>query len=259
MHRGLDRIKVRRELTLAASLAAVVLILLGVSSAADGGGVWQRVLYDNFSQGLSPARWARYSGQPGGDPGGLWSPSHVVVRNGLLNLETYRDPHYHNRWVSGGLSDAPGLKQRYGKYEVRFRVDRGHGVAFVALLWPSDNRWPPEIDFAENGGEFNGRNHVSATLHYGSADHQHQTTLPGNFTNWHTLGVQWTPGKIQYFVDGRVWATMSGRDVPAQRMELDMQTQAGTCGVAYAPCPNAATPRYVGAQIAWVSAFSYRP
>jgi hypothetical protein len=41
-------------------------------------------------------------------------------------------------------------------------------------------------------------------------------------------------------------------------MELDIQTQAGTCGDPYAPCPNSSTPGNVELQVDWVRAYSRR-
>ena len=32
------------------------------------------------------------------------------------------------------------------------RADRGQGVSIIALLWPTNGDWPPEIDFVEDGG-----------------------------------------------------------------------------------------------------------
>jgi beta-glucanase (GH16 family) len=221
-------------------------------------GVWYPVFYDNFKSGLT-SRWGLYSGEPSGDPGGWWDPSHDVVRDGILNLETYRDPRFGGRWVSGGLSSAPILSQTYGKYEVRLRVDRGKGISFVALLWPSHGPWPPEIDFAENGGETNARSYMTATLHYGADDNQLARTLPGDFTQWHVLGVEWTPDTLAFTVDGRSWAVIRSSAVPHERMEMDLQTQAGTCGDQLAPCPDSSTPARVTAQISWVAAYAYRP
>jgi beta-glucanase (GH16 family) len=235
-----------------ATLAAA--LPLGDTSKSE----WRRVFFDDFRHGLSSSRWGAYSGQPGGDPGGWWSPSHAVVAHGVLNLETYRDSAYGGRWVSAGVSSAPALKQTYGKYEVRFRVDRGNGVAFVALLWPVRNVWPPEIDFAENGGETNARDHVTATLHYRSDNSQIQRITHVDLTQWHTVGVEWLPGRLIYTLDGRQWAVVRSQAVPDQPMELDLQTQAGTCGVAYAPCPDGQTPAHVNAQIQSVAAYAYQ-
>jgi beta-glucanase (GH16 family) len=233
----------------------------GRGSASDPPGDlpgWRRVLVERFDGSrLNRSIWGAYSGQPGGDPGGWWHSSHVVVRGGLLRLETYRDARHGGRWVSGGVSSASGLEQRYGKYLVRFRMDDGFGVAGILLLWPQHGGWPPEIDFAETGGDSSGRPTLSATLHYGRSNHTIQRTVRGDFTTWHVLGVEWTPGRLGYTLDGRRWATVRSAHVPAQNMEMDMQTQAGTCGDRWAPCPNSTTPARVVMEVDWVAA--YRP
>jgi beta-glucanase (GH16 family) len=217
---------------------------------------WRRVLADQFDgRRLNTRVWGAYSGQPGGDPGGWWDPSHVVVRDGLLNLETYQDSRHRRRWVSGGVSSANGLEQRYGKYLVRFRMDAGHGVAGILLLWPQHG-WPPEIDFAETGGEHPDRSTLTATLHHGPNDDTMARTVTGDFSAWHVLGVEWTPGRLVYTLDDRRWATVRSSHVPAENMEMDLQTQAGTCGNASAPCPDGTTPARVVMQVDWVAAYA---
>jgi beta-glucanase (GH16 family) len=182
-----------------------------------------------------------------------------VVRKGRLNLQTYRDRTFGSRWVSGGVSSSKALKQTYGKYEVRFRMDPGKGVAAILLLWPSGDNWPPEIDFAEDGGETHARDGMSATLHYGQANNQIQRSVRCNFARWHTVGVEWTPHKLVYTLDGKRWAAVASPHVPDELMELDLQTQAGTCGDRYAPCPDSTTPARVDMQVDWVVAWAYRP
>jgi beta-glucanase (GH16 family) len=254
----------RRRLVAAVAFIALTVVAVGLTSASDRGSAgnrahWHRVFVDEFTHGLEPSKWGRYTGQPGGDPGGWWEPSHVVVKRGVLRLETYRDSHHNGRWVSGGLSSSRALKQTYGKYEVRFRMTPGTGVAGVVLLWPVRNVWPPEIDFAEDGGQTNDRRSMSATLHYGNEDRQIQRTVHADFTRWHTMGVEWTPGRLVYTLDRRRWAAVRSPHVPDQPMELDLQTQAGTCGDPHAPCPDSSTPSRVTMQIDRVVAYAYRP
>jgi beta-glucanase (GH16 family) len=220
---------------------------------------WHLVFAEDFRHGLDTSRWGAYSGEPGGDPGGWWDPSHVVVRDGVLRLETYSDPAFGGRWVSAGVSSSHALKQTYGKYEVRFRVDGGKGVAAIILLWPVENHWPPEIDIAEDGGQAGTRDTMSATLHYGADDSKIQRSVHADFTRWHTMGIEWTPGKLVYTLDGRPWSTVTSAHVPAEPMELDIQTQAGTCGDPYAPCPDSTTPAHVDMLVDWVVAYAYRP
>ena len=43
---------------------------------------WHQVFADDFNgTTLNTSNWGPYSGQPGGDTAGWWSPSHVVVGN----------------------------------------------------------------------------------------------------------------------------------------------------------------------------------
>jgi hypothetical protein len=239
------------------------------SLAADPSGVpiptgnipgWREVFSDDFTgSSLNQRDWGPYSGQPGGDPGGWWDPSHVEVGGGMLKLESYVDPAHANPknpngYVSGGVSSAPALHQTYGKYLVRFRIDKGHGIAGVLLLWPSNDVWPPEIDFGEDGG--GNRTQTTATLHYGKSDDQIARSVSADFSQWHTLGVEWTAGKLVFTLDGSVWATIANSNVPSENMEMDLQTQAGTCGSTADPCTDASTPSVVEMQVDWVVAYA---
>ena len=73
------------------------------------------------------------------------------------------------------------------------------------------------------------------------------------------MGVEWTPGRLVYTLDGRRWATVRSPHVPDQPMELALQTQAGTCTDRYAPCPDSSTPSRVTMQVDRVVAYAYGP
>jgi beta-glucanase (GH16 family) len=249
-------------LVAAGATGAAALLSGGVSrhdatAAQPSPAKWKRVFTESFDGPLDRSSWGAYSGQPGGDPGGFWDPSHVRVRKGVLNLETYRDERFGGRWVSGGVSSSHALRQRYGKYLVRLRMDGGKGVAGIVLLWPVRDHWPPEIDLAETGGTSNRRSEASATLHYGAENRQIQRTVRADFTRWHTVGVEWTPRRLVYTIDGRRWASVRSPHVPSERMELDIQSQAGTCGDHFAPCPDSSTPAHVNLQVDRVTAYRY--
>jgi beta-glucanase (GH16 family) len=217
---------------------------------------WRQVFTDDFSgRTLDASKWRLYWGKPGGDPAGWFDPRHVTVSNGMLVISAYRDRRDGGKWATGGLSSSPGLVQTYGKYLVRFRLDPGIGVGHAALLMPANNSWPPEIDFSEDNGS--GRTGTLATLHYGKQDTHQDAYLAGvNLTQWHTLGVEWSPGKLQYTIDGRIWKTMAGSAVPALPMVLDLQTQTWPCSGTWGRCPNASTPRVVKMYVDWVVAYA---
>ncbi|SHM24529.1 glycoside hydrolase family 16 protein [Cryptosporangium aurantiacum] len=243
---------------------AVVLTLpsCGTTSAGDVASAmptadlagWRRVLSDDFTGSSLSSRWAAYDGQPSGDPAGWFDPARVTVTEGIL---TIRGAYVKARgkWVTGGVSTKHTLKQVYGKYEVRFRADRGTGIAYALLLWPVDDSWPPEIDFAEDNGA--GRDRLYSTLHaIGGSQIERSTT--GDFTDWHVAGVEWTPGRLAYTLDGKVWATLLDDRVPDRPMALALQSQAWYCGHTWQKCPDSTTPETVDLQVDWVVAYARR-
>jgi len=166
-----------------------------------------------------PVGWDVFTGVPGGDPGGQFAANHVVVDGGLLHLNTWKDPKYQKRWVTGGLCQC-GLAQSYRAYFVRSRVT-GVGPNEVQLLWPADNTWPPEIDFSETGEVATS---TSWTMHYGSSNSFFQQSMSIDMTKWHTWGVIWTPSTVSFVVDGTLWGVFDVRSqIPHQPMTLDLE------------------------------------
>jgi hypothetical protein len=176
----------------------------------------------NFPGHEVPAGWIVYHGVPTSDPGAQFGSNHVVVSGGMLRLNTWRDPEYQNRWVTGGLCQC-GKPQLYGAFFVRSRITGG-GASAVQLLWPQSNEWPPELDFNETAGEINS---TTATVHFGPTNQVAQSVLSINMLKWHTWGVIWSPTLITYTVDGQVWATMSNvsAQIPNIPMHLALQQQ----------------------------------
>lgn len=205
----------------------------------------------DFPGSSIPSGWDIYSGTPGSDPGGQFGgANHIQVSGGVLSLLTYEDPNYGGEWVTGGLST--NISQTYGADFVRSRVT-GAGPTMVELLWPADNQWPPEIDFAESDG---GTNELSATVHWasGGTDHQDQRVLDNiDLTQWNTWGVIWTPTSITYTVNGQVWGQVTTTsEIPDIPMTLDLQQQTW-CGASPAwACPSG--PQQM--EIDWVAEYT---
>lgn len=219
----------------------------GRAPPASGAMAGFRLIYQNGFTGDSlPSGWVPYSGVPSGDAGGQFSPSHVVVNNGLLTLNTWQDPSFNNEWVTGGLCQC-GVARTYGAYFVRSRVT-GAGPTAVELLWPVAHVWPPEIDFSETGGQTSSS---SATLHFASANQFVQRQVSVDMTQWHTWGVIWTPTSVLYTVDGKIWGEVNAStEVPHQPMTLDLQQQTW-CAAGWA-CPT--TPQSL--QVDWVAEYA---
>jgi beta-glucanase (GH16 family) len=215
---------------------------------------WHQTFADDFTNGLDP-HWDAYTGQPGGDPGGWFDASHVSVTNGMLHIGAWKQESPNgNLYVSGGISNAKMFSQTYGKYAIRFQMDKGYGIAYTLQLWPTDDNWPPEIDILEDNAK--GRDMTSATMHYGSNDSMMHKEIKGDFTGWHTAELEWAPGKLTYRLDGNVWTTMATSHVPSTPMSIAIQTQAWPCGNPWEGCPNSTTPAKVNLQVDWVVAYS---
>jgi beta-glucanase (GH16 family) len=219
---------------------------------------WRQVFaYDFEGHTLDATKWLVYSGQPGGDPAAWFDPRHVSVSNGMLTISGYRDRADAGRWATGGISTRPGLVQTYGKYLVRFRLDPGTGIGHALLLVPADGSWPPEIDFSEDNGS--GRVSTLATLHYGLHNSKLFKGTAVNLTQWHTLGVEWTPRLLQFTLDGRVWFRITGSSVPAVPMALAIQSQTWPCVRTWGRCPDSTTPPVVKMYVDWVVAYAPKP
>jgi len=200
----------------------------------------------DFSGRSMPRGWITYSGVPGGDPGAEFGMDHVVVSGGLLKLNAFQDPAFHDQWVTGGVGQF-GHSQTYGAYFVRFRLT-GAGPAAVALLWPTDNSWPPEIDFSETLGPTNA---TTATVHFDAVNNEDKRSLQLDMTRWHTWGVIWTPTSVTYVVDGHTWGSVDVHsEIPHVPMSLALQEQTW-CTSGYA-CPT--TPESM--DVAWVAEYT---
>jgi beta-glucanase (GH16 family) len=160
------------------------------------------------------------------------------VRNGMLIISAYQEQRGGN-WVSGGLQTAHA--QTYGKYLVRCRFGPGWGISDALLLWPANDRFPPEIDFSEAYGRSNLKS-SAATFHYGKNIHL-DNSVAVDLTQWHTFGVEWTPGKLVYTLDGHAWGTVVNPHVPHIPMRLCIQTQS------YGLQP---TPAVINLEVDWV-------
>jgi beta-glucanase (GH16 family) len=216
---------------------------------------WKQTFAEDFNGGdLSKKFWI-YEGQPGGDPGGWYLRSHVSQSNGKLVITGSKEKTPNgNLYATGGVSNSKSFSQTYGRFEMRFRMDKGYGIAYALLLWPSDDVWPPEIDIAEDKAR--NRDLMTATLHYGANDTHVYREVAGDFTQWHTVSVDWSKGQLVYRLDGRVWTTMTSSGVPNTPMSIALQSQAWDCGRSFFGCPNSTTPKRVNLEIDWVVAYS---
>jgi beta-glucanase (GH16 family) len=222
------------------SVAVGAMVLVGVSCVGVAWGQEKLVWADEFS-GVSAVpdagTWTYEVGGGGWGNGELetyCSPGsgvrpcvagrpNAVVKNGVLHVIARKDAA--GKWTSARLV-SKGLKSfQYGRIEARIKIPAGEGVwpAFWMLGSDIDVRpWPAcgELDIMENIGKEPGKIH-------GSVHGPGFTGTPlGTVTElasgkkfaeaFHTYGVIWAPGKVQYYVDdpGHPYATYTRADLP---------------------------------------------
>jgi licheninase len=171
----------------------------------------------------------------------------TTVHDGMLHM---MGGFYGGKDLSGGV--AARLSQTYGRWEVRFRGEPGAGYSLVTLLWPSseDGEYS-EVDFAEvidptrqTGGIY---------VHRGEGQ-QAQSQMRADFTQWHTVAVDWLPGRLTFWLDGKQTWDYTGPRVPEGRpMNLTLQNDV-VCNQ-WSPCRNASTPKTVSMYVDWVKIY----
>ncbi|MEV0400040.1 glycoside hydrolase family 16 protein [Actinoallomurus sp. NPDC050550] len=203
------------------------------------------VLSDDFGgDRLDPGKWQVYNApnavsHPGSPAGVHVSGGHLRLVGGLYGAKDQ----------SAGVVSR--LAQTYGRWEARIRADRGSGYSATAFLWPTRLGSPEwaEIDFAEiidgtrrTGGLF---------LHHGADDRQLMKIVHVDFTRWHTVAVDWLPGRLTYQVDGKTVWSYRGPFVPSRAdMHLNLRNE-----TADGFHRLASTPLRVTMEVDWIRVF----
>lgn len=117
------------------------------------------------------------------------------------------------KWQDGGLmmTKADGLG--YGLYEFQVSFNKNTPGGY-ALVWPEDDKWPgPEMDLVEVLRS--GQGYATIHRNNGGKDAYDTYYMPKgiDFTKPHTFAMNWQPGKIEFFVDGKEYAETT-KNVP---------------------------------------------
>ncbi|GGR80050.1 carbohydrate binding domain-containing protein [Deinococcus sedimenti] len=118
-------------------------------------------------------------------------------------------------WTSGRVRTAGKFSRTYGRFEIRAKFPKGRGLWPAIWMLPEEPSpyasWAAngELDIAEGWGSK--PTELAQTIHYGGVwPNNVYSGATVNFPNegtmdqWHTYAVEWTPGKIQWFIDGKM-------------------------------------------------------
>lgn len=186
---------------------------------------WSTVFFDDFDRSALGPEWSAYTGRPSSDPRTWWDPTMVWLSNGSLVLAGAPSTGHTNLWRTGAVSNWKAA-QTYGKWEVRFRTHASQVLSYHFLLWPQAESWPPEIDIAE--GYSRERTNSQSFVHWideSGARQQTSFSTNGNFSEWNTVAVEWTPDAVRFSLNGEYYGEATGLAVPHEPMFLALQTE----------------------------------
>ena len=156
----------------------------------------------------------------------------IRVEDGLLKITAKYESYEGKNYTSARINTQDKFEFTYGRVEMRAKLPNWEGMwpAFWLLGANIDEiGWPNcgELDILEHGdyvkdSTSNDPGLISSAVHYGPQDYSRQTTnVPGKiffdtgqerfirsekiiekpFEEYHTYSMQWSPDKIQFFID----------------------------------------------------------
>lgn len=189
--------------------------------------------------------WPDTAGKYHGAPSRYYPSKVLSAKGGLLDLYLRTE-----NGTPMAAAILPILKDHmYGKYTIRFKSDSLKGFKTAWLLWPDsqnggEGATDGEIDFPE--GPLDG--HINAFMHPKGGGQQDAFDSGASYTSWHTASLEWSPGKVNFILDGKSIGT-STKGVPNTPMQWVIQTESCLDG-----CPSPSTAGHL--QIDWAVAYT---
>lgn len=159
-----------------------------------------------------------------------YSTNNVKVSNGLLTLIAKEESTHGRNFTSGAVHTKNTFNFLYGKVEMKAKLPTGQGI--FPAFWMMTNKektWLPEIDILEMIGQK--PDEIWMVLHGLDENNEKKTVsqsyMGANYTNtFHTFGVEWTPTKITWLIDGEV-RFETNEYIPHEDMYLYINTAIG--------------------------------
>ena len=153
-----------------------------------------------------------------------YTEDNAVVRDGKLVISARKESLHGCGYTSArlrtmGRDGKPLFSQCYGRFEVRAKLPKGQGLWPAIWMLPDDDPYggwaaSGEIDIMEARGHEPGK--VLGTIHYGGkwpanvhSGGEHVFPKGEGIDGFHIYSVEWEPGEIRWFVDGKQFSTKS--------------------------------------------------
>jgi beta-glucanase (GH16 family) len=190
----------------AAALACALAIAAPALAQSPERTGWRLVWSDEFTGAtLDPSKWnAENIAWPYNSELQFYRPQQATVGNGVLKIEADDQPYGGRNYISARINTRGHHDQQYGRFESRMILPAGQGYWPAFWLLPSTDAWPPELDIMELIGS--NPNTVYFTQHWGTVQNvmSYGITWTGpNFTTgYHNFALEWSPNRVDWFVDG---------------------------------------------------------
>jgi beta-glucanase (GH16 family) len=152
------------------------------------------------------------------------------VSNGCLYIQAVKEKYEGNEYTSARLVTKGKQDFKYGKIEIRAKLPKGKGLwpaiwmlsSKVPVKWPDDG----EIDIMEHVGympqEITGAAHVkrdSTGISIFSSVNETDVTAPAD--SFHLYSLIWTPNRLEWYVDNKLFHFYEKADRPAWHWPFD--------------------------------------
>lgn len=211
------------------------LLLFGFTFTSSFAQQWTLVWEDNFEQdGLpDPAKWSYETGYIRNNEKQYYTKErkeNARQENGKLILEARRDKYEGHEYTSASIHTKNTATWKYGRFEVRAKVPTGNGTWPAAWMLGVNIRevgWPMsgEIDIMEYVGfdpeRVHGNVHTKAYNHNINTNKGATVELPDAHENFHLYAVEWTPEKIDFFVNDEKYFTFENEGKGKEEWPFD--------------------------------------
>jgi len=144
-------------------------------------------------------------------------PENAIIEDGILHIIALKESYEGFNYTAASLRTKNSVHWRYGRIEARIKLPGTKG--FVPAFWmmPVDDKygwWPlsGEIDIMEHPtnqvDKIYGTVHSGAYCSYtGSVPQGTNIQIPDAETAFHMYAIEWTPDKIDFYVDDQKYFT----------------------------------------------------
>lgn len=191
-------------------------------TAAEENTDWQLIWQDEFDGNGMPdtTKWGYSVGGHGWGNNELQyytkaDPKNIRIENGILIIEARKESMGNNPYTSAKLISQGKGDFMYGRIEVRAKLPKGRGTWPAIWMLPTKEplNWPQdgEIDIMEhvghNQGFIHGTVHTKAYNHVNGTQRGDTLFVADCSDAFHTYAIDWTPEKIDWFVDDKKYFT----------------------------------------------------